>query len=556
MRDASGADDRLLVLAPPGDEVLLAAAILAEAGLNAERCEDVDTLAMMLDAGAGAVVMTDDAVVPPASSTLIEVLRRQPPWSDVPLLVLTNGATSTDETAAALRALEESGNVTLLERPVHVATLLSAIRAALRARRRQYEVRDHLAERRRAESEREQLLARERAARAEVEAANRAKDEFLAVLSHELRTPLQPILGWVKLLRQQALDGATIRRGLETIERNARMQAQIVEDLLDVSRVIAGKLRLERRPISLVPVIDAVLDAVRQLAASKAITIETAFPGGNPIVYGDANRLQQIVWNLVSNAVAFTPDHGRVSVRVERSATDACVQVADTGQGIPAHFLPHIFERFRQADSTSTRRHGGLGLGLAIVRHLVELHGGTVRADSPGEGLGATFTVTLPLVSQPGELGTGGPAGTTSSARATGALSLAGLSILVVDDDPDTCDLLCTVLGYYGAEVRSARSAAEAMRLVEERPPSVLVSDIAMPGIDGYELVRRVRAMEKAHGWRIAALALTAHARASDTEQAFIAGFEAYIAKPVEPAELAQAIVKLVPGREPASRPR
>ncbi|MBI2217068.1 MAG: response regulator [Candidatus Rokubacteria bacterium] len=556
MRDASGADDRILVLAPPGRDTPPVASVLAEARLHAEHCEDVDVLAMMLEAGAGAAVMTDEALGPPGSWRLVEVVRRQPPWSDVPLLVLTTGGPATGESAAALRALEESGNVTLLERPVHVATLLSAIRAALRARRRQYEVRDHLAERRRAESEREQLLARERAARAEVEAANRAKDEFLAVLSHELRTPLQPILGWVKLLRQQPVDAATIRRGLETIERNARMQAQIVEDLLDVSRVIAGKLRLELRPVSLVPVIDAVLDAVRQPAASKAIAIETAFPGGNPIIYGDANRLQQIVWNLVSNAIAFTPEHGRVSVRVERSATDACVHVIDTGEGIPAHFLPHIFERFRQADSTSTRRHGGLGLGLAIVRHLVELHGGTVRADSPGEGLGATFTVTLPLVSQPAGLGTGVPAGTTPSARATGALSLAGLSILVVDDDADTCDLLSTVLGYYGADVRSASSAEEALRLVDERPPSVLVSDIAMPGIDGYELVRRVRAMEKERGWRIAALALTAHARASDTEQAFIAGFEAYIAKPVEPAELAQAIVKLAPGREPAPQPR
>jgi signal transduction histidine kinase len=542
-RSPSERDQRILVLAPSGRDAELVAGIVSGSALRAEVCPTLEGLARELDAGAGAALIAEEALSPPAVHALIDVIRRQPAWSDVPLLVLTSAEDAAGSSAPIVTLVEEIGNVALLERPVRAVTLLSAIRAALRARRRQYEVRDHLEERRRAEAEREELLARERAARADVEAANRAKDEFLAVLSHELRTPLQPILGWVKLMRQRAIDGDTLHRGLETIERNARAQAQIVEDLLDISRVIAGKLRLELRPVSLIPVLEAAVENVREAADAKSITISAAYPAGSPVVYGDAHRLQQVVWNLLSNAVAFTPERGRVSVRVERAGGDVAISVTDTGQGIAPYFLPYIFERFSQADSTSTRRHGGLGLGLAIVRHLVERHGGTVRAESPGEGRGATFTVMLPLVSQPAEHDAAAGAPRASSADAP---LLTGLAILVVDDDPDTCDLLSTVLGYYGAEVRTASSAEEALRLVDARPPHVLVSDIAMPGVDGYELVRRLRTLEKERGWRLAALALTAHARASDTEQAFLAGFDAYIAKPVEPAELAQSIAKLV----------
>jgi signal transduction histidine kinase/CheY-like chemotaxis protein len=542
-RSPSERDHRILVLAPSGRDAELVAGIVAGSGLRAEVCATVEDLARELDAGAGAALIAEDALAAPTVHALIEVIGRQPPWSDVPLLVLTSAPEATGATIPSA-LVEDMGNVALLERPVRALTLLSAIRAALRARRRQYEVRDHLEERRRAEAEREELLARERAARADVEAANRAKDEFLAVLSHELRTPLQPILGWVKLMRQRAVDGDTLHRGLETIERNARAQAQIVEDLLDISRVIAGKLRLELRPVSLIPVLEAAVEAVREAAEAKSITISAAYPAGSPVVYGDVHRLQQVVWNLLSNAVAFTPERGRVSVRVERAGGHVAVSVTDTGQGIAPYFLPYIFERFSQADSTSTRRHGGLGLGLAIVRHLVELHGGAVRAESPGEGLGATFIVTLPLVSQPPDVGHDAGAGASRPATSD-ALVLTGLAILVVDDDPDTCDLLSTVLGYYGADVRTATSAEAALRMIDASPPHVLVSDIAMPGVDGYELVRRLRTLEKERGWRLTALALTAHARASDTEQAFLAGFDAYIAKPVEPAELAQSIAKL-----------
>jgi signal transduction histidine kinase/CheY-like chemotaxis protein len=545
-------DVRVLVFTPTGRDTVLAADVFAQARLSAYMCRDVEDFAVQLKAGAGVALIAEEALIPSAVRQIGSVLGAQPAWSDLPILVVTSGGETTQATLATLKAVEPLGNVTLLERPVRVATLFSAVHSALRARRRQYEVQDHLAQRKHAEIEREQLLALERAARAEVEAANRAKDEFLAVLSHELRTPLQPILGWVKLLRQQRLDDRTTGRALETIERNARTQAQIIEDLLDISRIIAGKLHVELRPTSLVPPMEAAVEAVRAAAEGKAIRITTDLDRSGIEVNGDAHRMQQVVWNLVSNAVAFTPEGGSVHVILAQEPGRAVIVVRDSGRGIPRSFLPQMFERFRQADSTSTRRHGGLGLGLAIVRHLVELHHGTVKAESEGEGRGATFTVTLPLL----ERGTASVPDATrlhlEAVAAAGPL-LEGLRVLVVDDDADTCELLTTVLGYYGADVTAARSAGDALAAVERCWPEVLVSDIAMPGEDGYSLVRRLRALERERGRRLPALALTAHARASDTEQAYLAGFEAHVAKPVEPAELAQVIARL--GRLARSRP-
>jgi signal transduction histidine kinase/ActR/RegA family two-component response regulator len=545
-------DLRVLVFTPTGRETVLAADVFAEAGLTAYICRDVDDFTRELQTGAGVALIAEEALASAAVHRIGDVLGAQPAWSDLPILVLSSGGETTQATLAALKAVEPLGNVTLLERPVRVVTLVSAVHSALRARRWQYEVRDHLAERKHAEIEREQLLALERAARAEVEAANRAKDEFLAVLSHELRTPLQPILGWVKVLRQQRLDDRTTGRALETIERNARTQAQIIEDLLDISRIIAGKLHVELRPMSLVPAVEGAVEAVRAAAEGKGIRMTTELDRSGVEINGDAHRIQQVVWNLVSNAVAFTPEGGRVHVILHQEPGRAVIVVRDSGRGIPRSFLPHMFERFRQADSTSTRRHGGLGLGLAIVRHLVELHHGSVKAESEGEGRGATFSVTLPLLER--ETGTVlEPAGThVEVAAGTGPL-LEGLRVLVVDDDADTCELLTTVLGYYGAEVTAAQSVGDALAVVERSWPEVLVSDIAMPGEDGYSLVRRLRSLERERGRRLPALALTAHARASDTEQAYLAGFEAHVAKPVEPAELAQVIARL--GRLARSRP-
>ena len=538
-------DLRILCLTPAGRDIELATAALTQAHLNAHPCQSLAELATELEHGAGAVLVADEALTGSDLWRLLEVLHAQPPWSDVPILVLTLAGNAAHATLAALNLTDPLGNVTLLERPVRVVTLLSAVHSAVRARRRQYEVRDHLAARKRAEAEREQLLALERAARAEVEAANRAKDEFLAVLSHELRTPLQPILGWVKLLRQQRLDERTMARAHETIERNARAQAQIIEDLLDISRIVAGKLHVDVKPVSLVPVVEAAVEAVRATADAKSIRMVTTIDSRGAEIRGDANRMQQVVWNLVSNALAFTPEGGRVDVSLTEEADRAVIAVRDTGHGIAPHFLPHIFQRFRQADSTSTRRHGGLGLGLAIVRHLVELHHGTVKAESRGEGLGATLTVTLPLLAHDGVRVSSRVADAGNEVLPTTGQVLQGVRVLVVDDDADTCELLTTVLGHYGAEVTAASSVIEALAAVERRWPEVLVSDIAMPGEDGYSLMRRLRVLERERGQHVPALALTAHARASDTEQAYLAGFEAHVPKPVEPAALARIIARL-----------
>jgi PAS domain S-box-containing protein len=395
---------------------------------------------------------------------------------------------------------------------------------------------------------RDELLKREQAARTEAEAANRAKDEFLATVSHELRTPLNAILGWSHMLRSSKLEEATYERALETIERNAKAQAQLVEDILDVSRIITGNLRLDVRPVDLSPVIEAAIDSIRPAVDAKGIRLETVLdPRAGPIS-GDPARLQQIVWNLLSNAVKFTDRGGRVQVRLERVNSHVEINVSDTGRGIRTDFLPQVFDRFRQADSTSTRAHGGLGLGLAIVRHLVEMHGGAVEAFSPGEGLGATFTVKLPLMivhkdfRQPDRVH---PAA-DSGARFEQTTTLEGLRLLVVDDEQDTRELLVLILGRFGAEVKSCAAASEALEMLAEWKPDVLVSDIEMPGEDGYTFIRRVRSLDSSRARNTPAIALTAYARVEDRMRALAAGFQMHVAKPVEPAELAVVIASLV----------
>ncbi|MCL1471240.1 ATP-binding protein [Argonema antarcticum] len=443
------------------------------------------------------------------------------------------------------------------------------------------------------ESERAQILAREQAARAEAEAANRIKDEFLAVLSHELRSPLNPILGWAKLLRTRQFDKVKTDQALETIERNAMLQTRLIEDLLDISRIMQGKISLNVCPVNLKFPIESALETVRLAAEAKSIDLRfsilrevgvLAVPVTMPtfaredfgledapenfvsieydefscnpksqiqnpkfLVSGDASRLQQIVWNLVGNAIKFTPPGG--CVEVELSLVDspefltqnsyAQIQVRDTGKGINPEFLPHVFEYFRQADGSINRRHGGLGLGLAIARHLVEMHGGTIYAESEGEGKGATFTVQLPLMKVQAQ---------TIEPRIPfdDALQLDGLRILVVDDEPDTLELHVFMLQQYGAQAIGATSAAEALQLLKRLNPDVLVSDLGMPNEDGYSLIRRVRALESPQGRAIPAIALTAYARAEDSTKALEAGFGRHISKPVEPVELVEAIANLI----------
>ncbi|WP_199317954.1 ATP-binding protein, partial [Planktothrix sp. FACHB-1355] len=395
-----------------------------------------------------------------------------------------------------------------------------------------------ISDRKQAEREREELLAREQAARTEAETANRIKDEFLAVLSHELRSPLNPILGWTNLLRTRKLDEKTTTKALETIERNAKLQTQLIEDLLDVSRILRGKVVLDFAPVNLANIIEAALETVLLAAEAKKIQIQTIFSAKQALISGDSGRLQQIVWNLLSNAVKFTPAGGTIEVRLECVDCYAQIQVKDNGMGISPDFLPHVFEYFRQADGTTTRKFGGLGLGLAIVRHLAELHGGTVRASSLGISQGATFTVTLPLLVTAFEA-------TQNYQASTEIGSLSGLRILIVDDEPDMRELGVTVLAEYGSLAKAAASAAEALFLLKEFQPDILICDIGMPEVDGYMLMRQVRSRLPEMGGQIPAIALTAYAGEYDRQQAISAGFNRHLPKPVDPAELIKTILSL-----------
>ena len=399
-------------------------------------------------------------------------------------------------------------------------------------------------------------LSGEQIARAEAETANRMKDEFLATVSHEIRTPLNAIIGWSHLLRSGRLDEATTARAMETIDRNAKAQAQLIEDILDVSRVITGKLRLHNESVDIASVINAAIDSVQLAIDSKDLHLEVTLDPSARHTFGDAGRLQQVVWNLLSNAIKFTPSGGRIEIKVERAEGNMQLRVGDTGCGIGPDFLPFIFDRFRQADGTTTRRHGGLGLGLAIVRHLVELHGGSIKAASEGDGAGATFTITLPLAPQSTtwrKKVTGGlRAQEVSNGHFTSLPSLDEVKILLVDDDPDTLQVMRVMLSGSKAVVQTAASVSEAMEILEWYSPNVLVSDLAMPGEDGYSLIRKVRALGTAGGYEIPAIALTSYVRVEDRSRALSAGFNMFVPKPVQPEELITAIASLA---EPSSEP-
>jgi PAS domain S-box-containing protein len=406
-----------------------------------------------------------------------------------------------------------------------------------------------ISDRREAEQKRLALLAREQEARQDAEAANRLKDEFLATLSHELRTPLNAIMGWAHLLRTGTLDEATAARAMETIDRNAKAQNQLINDILDVSRIITGKLHLAMQPLELAPVVEAALETLRPAAEAKKIRLEASLEPAAGTLSGDPDRLQQVVWNLLSNAIKFTPKGGRVQVRLRRVDAQAVIVVADSGPGISPEFLPHVFERFRQGDASTTRSHVGLGLGLAIVRHLVELHGGTVEASSPGEGQGSTFSVRLPLINarRPEER----TAPDAKEAAATGvaaAPQLGGLRVLIVDDDVEGREAMAAVLQNRGAKVIAASTSEEALEAMGREHPDVLLSDIEMPGEDGHSLIRKVRALPPDRGGDIPAAALTAYARGEDREKALLAGFQVHVSKPVQPDELT-AIISELAGR-------
>lgn len=385
------------------------------------------------------------------------------------------------------------------------------------------------------------LLEAERAARAEIERVSVMKDEFLATLSHELRTPLNAVLGWSEILLSRAPADHDTRRGLEIIARNARAQAKLIDDLLDMNRIVSGKVRLDVQRLDLAAVVEAALESARPSAEAKSITVErTVDPHAGP-VFGDPGRLQQVIWNLLANAVKFTPRGGRVEIAVRRAGAQVEMFVRDTGIGISAAFLPHLFERFRQADSTTTRHYGGLGLGLAIVKELVELHGGTVRAESAGENRGATFVVSLPLRVEPGR-----PSSGQHPVVRTNDVSLAGVRVLVVDDDPSAREQVMSVLVDAFAEVWTAASAAQALALLGVHRLDVIVSDIEMPERDGYELIHDVRARRASEGGRTPAIALSGVARSEDRTRALLAGYQVLAARPIDPLELIATVRSLV----------
>jgi signal transduction histidine kinase len=473
------------------------------------------------------LILSDIMMPVMGGDALVRELRAHPELEGIPIIVLT--AKADDELRVKL--LRE-GAQDFLTKPVASEELRARVANFVMLKR----TRDVLQGALSSQSRDLATLADELAA------ANRGKDEFLAVLSHELRTPLMPILSWSFLLREGQLDAPAMKRALEAIERNAKLQARIVEDLLDVSRAIKGKLRLNVQPIVLDPVIQAAIESVRPAAEAKGIALDARLDLEMGPISGDPERLHQVVWNLTSNAIKFTPPGGRVEIRLARLGEHLHLTVTDNGRGIQPALLPRMFERFWQADSSATRAEGGLGLGLAVVRHLVELHGGTVRAESAGEGLGATFTVTLPLLSlgkSVDNLEARSPVGEEGSARSP---RCHGLKVLVVDDDKDTCEILGVVLKKAGAEVRTCLSARQALTAMDSWVPDILVSDIAMPGEDGYTLIRKVRARKTEDGGRVPAVALSAYGRNEDRMKALSAGFQMHVGKPIEPSRLVNVV--------------
>jgi PAS domain S-box-containing protein len=666
---------RVLVLPTTSADALAMGRLFAANQISSRICADMTQLCAMQRQGAGTLIIAEEALIANPDE-LLQCVAAQPVWSDVPIIVLSR---SGNETASLLELVARLGNVSVVERPIRTSTLVTLVRSSIRARGRQYQVREHLerqeqaqktiregerryrslienitdyaifmtdpngrisswnsgaealfgypaaevvgqslelfstqedldssktllemkqaiaagraasdgwklrkngsrlfiegvfvkvvdetgqlvgvahflrdvTEKQRIATEREQLLESERAARSDAERASRTKDEFLATLSHELRTPLNAIIGWTQVLRKTKSLPEDATNALNVIDRNARAQAQIIADLLDMSSIISGKVRLDVQRTDLASVITATVETVRPATQAKGIRLQVVLdPMAGP-VRGDPNRLQQVLWNLLTNAVKFTHKDGRVTITLSRVNSHLEIEVTDNGEGIDPAFLPHMFDRFRQADASTTRRHGGLGLGLSIVKQLVELHGGSISVKSAGRGMGSTFRVTLPLMPTVDETiepairrehpshSVGAPA-----VDIIAAIDLAGLKVLVVDDEPDARQLIQRLLQDCRAIASTAASAAEALEVLAQDAPDIIVSDIGMPGEDGFTLIRRIRSRKDAKA-SIPAIALTAYARTEDRVKAIQAGFQLHLSKPVEPVELLTMVASL-----------
>jgi signal transduction histidine kinase/CheY-like chemotaxis protein len=522
---ASNSEERVLVLAPIGRDASVAVAVLSEAGIASEPCPDIETLCGLLTAGAGAALLTEEALSLAATRRLLEVLSHQPPWSDLPLVVLTSGGETTTSSLRALEMLGPEANVTLLERPVRRITLVKTVQMALRGRRHQYEVRDHLAAR-------EQL-------RLEAEAANSAKDEFLAMLSHELRNPLSAVRNAVATAR---LDANRRERALDIAHRQTAHLARLMEDLLEVARVTQGKITLHKECLHLADIIDGAVEATRSLIEERGHKLSFSFPPGDLRVEADPARAEQIVVNLLTNAAKYTKPGGRIAVTVERQEEEAVIQVRDSGMGIAPDMLPRVFDLFMQSARTLDRALGGLGVGLTVARRLVELHGGRIEAHSEGIGKGAEFVVRLPAL----------PAAPEEAIPARDFFRV-GLSaeparqgrarVMLVEDNRDTAESLAMLLELLGHQVRVVTDGRAALDVAQANVPDVMLIDIGLPDIDGYEVARRMRQHPGLKS--VVLIALTGYGRDEDRQRAFAAGFDYHIVKPVNPDALQGLVARL-----------
>ncbi|MDQ3129309.1 MAG: ATP-binding protein [Acidobacteriota bacterium] len=529
IKESKNEEDRVLVLMPTGRDAALVCSTLEAADIFAQVCTNLSELKESFFSGAGAVLIAEEALTDAVLEHFTESFNRQPVWSDVPVVIFANSGQNSEN---LLIRVGTRFNATIVERPIRITMLISAVRGALRAREKQYQTRD--------------LLNK-------LEEADRQKDLFLATLSHELRTPLNSMLGWIQLLRNKSNPAVDVQHALEVVERNAKAQSEIVSDILFVSRVVTGKLELKTEIIDLLPVIQSAIETITPSVEVKEIHLQTSFDLNISKIEGDADRLQQVFLNLLSNAIKFTPRGGRINIRATNKGSNVEIEVKDTGQGIGSEFLPFVFERFRQADNSFTRQIGGLGLGLAIVQHLVELHGGTVGAKSEGENRGAVFTISLPSVApqQPPFAANRNQNGRFQ--KPENAESLKDVRLLLVEDDEDSREMLKIMFGQYGMKIVAAASAAEALDAIRQFQPHVLISDVGLPGEDGYELIRRIRLLPPEQGGTIPAVALTGYASLQDRALALAAGYQEHLSKPVDIEKLTELVKNLVMRNEIAA---
>lgn len=508
-----GSPSEVLVLAPTFDDSKVAVAVLEDAGIKAVACQNLDSLTECIRKGCGAVVIGEEALKNDEIHFLQRALIEQENWSDVPVIILSGPHAS-----ASFEVFARSGNISILERPFSRLTLIRSVEVALRARKQQYLVRDLLQEQRQATEKR---------------------DEFFATLSHELRTPLNVILGWVEILKSGRLDHTSQQSALEVLERNANIQKGLIDDILDISRIVTGKMFFEPAPISIREVVESMVSSVLPKARDKQIDLKMKVPAGDCTVMGDEQRLAQVLSNLLTNAIKFTPQGGKVSVDVSVQKKNVEISVTDNGQGIDPKFLPHIFDRLKQEDMSTTRLHGGLGLGLAIAHHIVQEHEGKLEALSDGRGKGSTMKLTLPLYQNVAKQVA------TLEIQDGRSASLNGVRVLVVDDSPDILQLIHLWLKKAEADVRLTHSAAEALQTIGSYQPHVLLSDIGMPDVDGYELISRIRNLSEKEGGAVPAVALTAYARDEERARALKAGFQLHISKPISSGQLISAVAQL-----------